>query len=692
MPCSSFTEEQITVLEGVLDEYREIAGKEKVKRKEAIVTQVTRQFVTVHHVNDIEVMKKLQNSVRNWLNNRSQELTNEEEYFQKTNWFTVFTSENGDQIKEETRKLTEVAPGSPGHDHNDSLDDGPALKKVCPNWDKEPIGSTWEKYLQSPFNATKQASSPTAADPKKKFEVKKAEDGHWDLPVEDFLAASLEQQKRLIRDFMNLCWQEMVGRKGSAPFSKMTKDLCDFVDLDAGYLPDKPSLEIKDPSHMSKDNVECLLRHWKERQENQFLWPIFAFKGTSKQSRKMTERTSPNISQVTSYNVIATPSEASRPTTMPAVSPPDDSPRSVAEVSLQSKARELSLNAKCTTKVSKPIALSFLQTEYHDGLIDDSSNESSSDSDESKNAVDLWQSPNQHCATVEGQIEFLCSLSDQNEYLGLINVLNLTQVRTGSVEDTLPGRLDWKYDDFHLLPEGHMWLAKHESAFGSMLIRDAEMVAGGRTPLGGYPFIPPELKGKTIPNHYISGYILPWYVKGKWHKARDFMLCLSSDKQYRQLVMALEQIDNSGSPDQDCARGVLLSDFTWDNLSHHAGDVPHQSWAMALKAISLVSLSDMSGERHGQWYIALHVAFVGMVLRDVTMSKSTSAMCAYPSVSSFVASTRITDLCIANAMQSCKALRRTIVKGLQHKPTAQKQPKPVVEIPARPAAKKPQQD
>ena len=57
----------------------------------------------------------LRQSVRNWLNNRSRELTDEEEYFQKTNWFTVFTSENGDQIKEETRKLTEVAPGLPGY-------------------------------------------------------------------------------------------------------------------------------------------------------------------------------------------------------------------------------------------------------------------------------------------------------------------------------------------------------------------------------------------------------------------------------------------------------------------------------------------------------------------------------------------------------------------------------------------------
>lgn len=61
MARSSFTEEQLTILEGVLDEYREISGQEKVKRKEAIITRVTRQFVTVHHENDMEAMKKLQN-------------------------------------------------------------------------------------------------------------------------------------------------------------------------------------------------------------------------------------------------------------------------------------------------------------------------------------------------------------------------------------------------------------------------------------------------------------------------------------------------------------------------------------------------------------------------------------------------------------------------------------------------------
>ncbi|KAF8834810.1 hypothetical protein BDN67DRAFT_1016125 [Paxillus ammoniavirescens] len=195
-----------------------------------------------------------------------------------------------------------------------------------------------------------------AADPKQKFELKKAEDGHWDLPPDNVLLASLELQKRLMRDFMNCCWQEMVGQKGSAPFSKMTKDLVEFIDLDTGYLPDKPSLKIKDPSHMSKDNVESVLHHWKERQENQFLQPIFAFKDTAKQSRKTTEHTSSNITQVTPCNVT------------PAIPPPNDSPKSTVVFSQQSKAGKPLLNAKPTVNISTPIASSLSQIEHNHGF------------------------------------------------------------------------------------------------------------------------------------------------------------------------------------------------------------------------------------------------------------------------------------------------------------------------------------
>ncbi|KIK75606.1 hypothetical protein PAXRUDRAFT_18849 [Paxillus rubicundulus Ve08.2h10] len=237
----------------------------------------------------------------------------------------------------------------------------------------------------------------------------------------------------------------------------MTKDLAEFVDLDASYLPDKPSLEIKDPSHMSKDNMESILRHWKERQENQFLQPIFAFKDTAKQSWKTTERTLSNITQVMPCNIT------------PAIPPLNDSPKSVAVFSQQSKAGEPSPNVEPTANISTLITSSFSQTEHNHGSIDDSSSESSSDSDESKDTVELWQCPHQHGATVKGQVKFLRSLGDRNAYLGLINVLHLTQVRTGSVEDVLPGGLDWKYDNFHLPPEGHKWSPKHELAFGGDL-------------------------------------------------------------------------------------------------------------------------------------------------------------------------------------------------------------------------------
>ncbi|KAF8834245.1 hypothetical protein BDN67DRAFT_1016699 [Paxillus ammoniavirescens] len=526
----------------------------------------------------------------------------------------------------------------------------------------------------------------------------------------------------------------MAGRKGSVPFSKMMKDLTEFVDLDAGYLPDRPSLKIKDPLHMSKDNVESILRHWKARQENQFLRPIITFKDTAKQSRKTTEHTLSNITQVMPCNVtpaIPPPNDSPKsavalsqqskvgeaspnaePTAnastpiassfsqmehnhgliddsssesssdsdesentvklwqcpnqhgatiesqveflrllgnrneylglinvlhltqvmpcnvTPAIPPPNDSPKSAVALSQQSKVGEASPNAEPTANASTPIASSFSQMEHNHGLIDDSSSESSSDSDESENTVKLWQCPNQHGATIESQVEFLRLLGNRNEYLGLINVLHLTQVRTGSVEDTLPGRLDWKYDNFHLLPEGHRWSPKH----------------------------------------------VPTDVKGKWHEARDFMLGLSSNKQYRQLIAL------AGSP---------LSDFSWDTNSHHAGDVPHKGWAMAFKAITSVTLHDSAGEMYGQWYIALHATFVGMILHDVAMSKSTLATCTYPSLPSIVASTCITNSCVADAIQWCKTLRRTIVKDSQHKPTAQKQPKPVADLPA---AKKPRKD
>ncbi|KIK76152.1 hypothetical protein PAXRUDRAFT_18408 [Paxillus rubicundulus Ve08.2h10] len=100
MPAKIFSDEQTAISENVLAEYQGMSGKDKVQEKEAIIAQVIEQVTMVQHQNDVQAMKKLQNSVKNWLNNQSREMSNKEEYFCKTNRFLVFISENAAKIKE----------------------------------------------------------------------------------------------------------------------------------------------------------------------------------------------------------------------------------------------------------------------------------------------------------------------------------------------------------------------------------------------------------------------------------------------------------------------------------------------------------------------------------------------------------------------------------------------------------------
>ncbi|KAF9222186.1 hypothetical protein BS17DRAFT_818897 [Gyrodon lividus] len=81
MPAKIFSNEQTAILESVLMEYQGLVGKDKVHQKEIIVTQIVEKVVKVHHRSDIQGMKKLHKLVRNWLNNRSWEMSDEEEYF-----------------------------------------------------------------------------------------------------------------------------------------------------------------------------------------------------------------------------------------------------------------------------------------------------------------------------------------------------------------------------------------------------------------------------------------------------------------------------------------------------------------------------------------------------------------------------------------------------------------------------------
>ncbi|KAF8841147.1 hypothetical protein BDN67DRAFT_980515 [Paxillus ammoniavirescens] len=109
--------------------------------------------------------------------------------------------------------------------------------------------------------------------------------------------------------------------------------------------------------------------------------------------------------------------------------------------------------------------------------------------------------------------------------------------------------------------------------------------------------------------------------KGKWLEAQDFMIGLSNDKAYRQLVMALERLPDNGGPNDHLGLHISVpTDFSWDREEHHSGKKPHSSWHETLTSLAFFQQPNLLAEHFRHWHIALHVLFIGMVLRDMTMS------------------------------------------------------------------------
>ncbi|KAF9227772.1 hypothetical protein BS17DRAFT_764170 [Gyrodon lividus] len=514
MPAKIFSNEQTAILE-------RLAGKVKVQKKEDIIAQIVEKVTKVHHRSDIQGMKKLH-----------KEMSDKEEYFRKTNWFSVFMAENTEKIKEKTSTLTDLAPGAPGYvkywrqaalalsktlsreERESYVDmaeewntkgvptevqrkqmksnlapflcqpkarslkdcDGPLLKTICPNWDKEPFGTTWLTYLHEVYSVAKDTST-LPVESKKKFEVKKADDGHWSLPLEGIFATPLEQQKRLVRDFMNSCWQEAAGQRGGTSFLKMMKD----------------------------------------RQDNWFLWPIFAFKEASTK-QPCAKWTSDQL--LNGGGVLKTPRSSRGTTANPT--------RGATSISSPSHARGNESQPATVRQLPSAPPSDLGDFNPSENNIEQASLDHLSSFDDGENMLDMWQSPCKNGGSMEHQVDYLRSLANQREYLELIKSLHLAKMRMSPFDangnpplSLISGGVNWTYNNFHVPREGHAWSLTHEvefsadlfslegeqqgkaqllnqALFASMLIQDAEIISKGWTPLVGYPFIPPELKGKTI--------------------------------------------------------------------------------------------------------------------------------------------------------------------------------------------------
>ncbi|KIJ59560.1 hypothetical protein HYDPIDRAFT_33090 [Hydnomerulius pinastri MD-312] len=136
------------------------------------------------------------------------------------------------------------------HDHNDRLD-GPAFTKTHKDWLDEPIGANWQGYL---VNVFKGASADAPVHSTKDPLVTISPEGMPMLPEIDYSSAKLETLKRILREFLNACYQRVLGSvKAKVPWKQIHGDLSQFVDPDGDFLPN--DVVIQDPSHMLQDHV-----------------------------------------------------------------------------------------------------------------------------------------------------------------------------------------------------------------------------------------------------------------------------------------------------------------------------------------------------------------------------------------------------------------------------------------------------
>ncbi|KIJ59534.1 hypothetical protein HYDPIDRAFT_33139 [Hydnomerulius pinastri MD-312] len=705
MPGTKFTNAQLAILEKALPEYREISGKNKKSQKDTIATPMAKLTVSVknwlanraraHKTEDAFFKKISWYSV--FLSMKSEDIKKEaakltsiapgmpgyvsfhrkaastltsqvtaeemEEYQSLAEEWNTKGVPKDVQMKEIQRhlapflwQLTESMFGRFGirmimlwgyendqgvivqghHDHNDRLD-GPAFTKTHKDWLDEPIGANWQGYL---VNVFKGASA--------------------DAPVH-----STKDPLRVLG-----------SAKAKVPWKQIHGDLSQFVDPDGDFLPD--DVVIQDPSHMLQDHVTRILHHWKARQDAASADVTFKFKASL----------APSSAQEATQK--ETPRKPCGAVALPSPPETDRSPRPT----------------KTKQKLSKSTVIPTSTP----------SRQSSDDDSDGDDAEALPSLPARQRSTKAGspgslhhahedfehQIEFLKTLSDETDFKDMVQKLCLALANETKLDIKIPGNVNWNHKSFSLGPASHKWSLVHIELFGAdifcqfgkpqgqpsllryalfagMLLRDHDVLSGKVDLTDTYPSIPKGLKGagKVIATEAIDNHILPWChqvaqllqevrsksilarplgspadAKGSWVKTQEFLFSLSSQADYRKLVMRLDMLEDGDEHIGDS----IPSEFSWDSKLHHVGEDIHRWPHTWLKKILKVKTSPTNGPTHRRDFMALHTMFLGMILRGIQMSKSINKVtCAYPSIPAGIINTGVSAADINTMYEWCTA-------------------------------------
>lgn len=102
----------------------------------------------------------------------------------------------------------------------------------------------------------------------------------------------------------------------------------------------------------------------------------------------------------------------------------------------------------------------------------------------------------------------------------------------------------------------------------------------------------------------------------------------------------------------------MPSYFTQKYLLHHAGREAHLEWKK-WGSKALVKL-DVKGRRRSLGYMAIHVMFFGMILRDLEMKGSEKVTCAYPYIPGYLAESQVTPKDTESILSWCADMANVI--------------------------------
>jgi hypothetical protein len=130
MPGVSFTDAQVEILIGVIEEYQKITSKDMMAKKTNFITELAKKVALPNEVKDRKAMENFelvsiprivhpvqesednQQSIKNWLLTHGREVKNKSKFFKNIGWYSVFVDRKGEEIKAAVGKLTDSLPGS----------------------------------------------------------------------------------------------------------------------------------------------------------------------------------------------------------------------------------------------------------------------------------------------------------------------------------------------------------------------------------------------------------------------------------------------------------------------------------------------------------------------------------------------------------------------------------------------------